>query len=122
MPECTPERGRIQSQGARNARNAAITPTRFSGIIRQAEALIGGAMNSIPIKEQILQEVDKLNPQQQERLLYMVRQMQQATPPGTPGEVWLENHHLFDFAPGDLAEMLKVIEEEREKIDWESWE
>lgn len=79
-------------------------------------------MNPIPIKEQILQEVEKLNPQQQERLLRLAQQMQQrATPLGTPGEVLLANAHRFDFAPEDLADMLRVIEEERENIDWEGW-
>ena len=78
-------------------------------------------MNPIPIKEQILQEVEKLNPQQQAQLLHVARQMQGQTPLGTPGEVLLANVHRFNFAPEDLAEMVRIIEEERENIDWEGW-
>lgn len=79
-------------------------------------------MNPIPIKEQILQEVNKLTPAQQEQLLHLARQMQAETlPPGTPGEVMLADLERYQFAPEDLAEMQRVIEEEREKIDWEGW-
>ena len=80
-------------------------------------------MNAIPIKEQILQEVDKLNPEQQEQLLRVARQLQASTlPPGTPGEVLLANAGRFQFAPEALGEMQRIIEEEREKIDWEGWQ
>lgn len=79
-------------------------------------------MNRIPIREQILEEVDKLNPQQQEQLLRVARQLQQSTPPGTPGEVLLALAGRFRFAPDALDEMVSIIEEEREKIDWEGWQ
>ena len=79
-------------------------------------------MNPIPIKEQLLQEVDRLDPQQQEQLLRMARQMQQrATPLGTPGEVLLADVERYHFEPGELDEMLRVIEEETERIDWDGW-
>ena len=79
-------------------------------------------MNSIPIKEQILQEVEKLNPQQQKQLLQVARQMQQSTLPlGTPGEVLLADLERYHFEPGELDEMMRVIEEETERIDWDGW-
>lgn len=78
-------------------------------------------MNPIPIKEQLLQEVDRLDPQQQEQLLRMARQMQQQTPLGTPGEVLLADVERYHFEPGELDEMLRVIEEETERIDWDGW-
>lgn len=79
-------------------------------------------MNPIPIKEQLLQEVNRLDPQQQEQLLRMARQMRQrATPLGTPGEVLLADVERYQFEPGELDEMLRVIEEETERIDWDGW-
>lgn len=79
-------------------------------------------MNAIPIKEQIIQEVEKLNPEQQEQLLRLVRQMQMPTAPlGTPGEVLLADLDRYQYEPGELDEMLKVIEEETERIDWDGW-
>lgn len=78
-------------------------------------------MNVIPIKEQILQEVDKLNPLQQERLLRLARQMQAETPIGTPGEVMLADLERYQYEPEELDEMLRVIQEETETIDWDSW-
>lgn len=78
-------------------------------------------MNAIPIKEQILQEVDKLNPLQQERLLRLARQMQAETPIGTPGEVMLADLERYQYEPEELDEMLRVIQEETERIDWDGW-
>lgn len=79
-------------------------------------------MDSIPVKEQLLREVEKLNLQQQEQLLRVARQMQAAeTPVGTPGEVLLADLQRYQYEPGDLDEMLRAIEEETERIDWDSW-
>lgn len=80
-------------------------------------------MNAIPIKEQILLEVDKLTAQQQEQLLHFARQMQKSPlPPGTPGEVLLANAERFQYDLEALDEMRKIIEEERKKIDWDGWQ
>ena len=80
-------------------------------------------MNQIPIREQILQEVDKLNPQQQEQLLRVARQLRQPLVlAGTPGEVLLADLDQYQFEPGELDEMLKAIEEETERIDWDGWQ
>lgn len=82
-------------------------------------------MNHIPIKEQIFQEVEKLTLQQQEQLLRVVRLLRQpampAMPLGTPGEALLADMDRYQFEPGELDEMLKVIEEETERIDWDGW-
>ncbi len=80
-------------------------------------------MNQAPIREQILEEVDKLNPQQQEQLLRVARQLQQpATLAGTPGEVMLADLDRYQFEPGELDEMLEAIGEEAERIDWDGWQ
>lgn len=80
-------------------------------------------MNQIPIREQILEEVDKLNLQQQEQLLRVARQLRQpATLVGTPGEVLLADLERYQFEPGELDEMLRAIEEETERIDWDGWQ
>jgi hypothetical protein len=52
-------------------------------------------MNATPIKEQILQEVDKLGPAQQAQLLHIARHMQKPqTLQGTPGEIMLAEFRL----------------------------
>jgi len=80
-------------------------------------------MNQMPIREQILEEVDKLDPQQQEQLLRVARQLQQpAALVGLPGEVLLADLDHYQFEPGELDEMLKAIEEETERIDWDGWQ
>lgn len=80
-------------------------------------------MNQIPIREQILEEVDKLNLQQQEQLLRVARQLRQpATLVDTPGEVLLADLERYQFEPGELDEMLRAIEEETERIDWDGWQ
>lgn len=80
-------------------------------------------MDTVSLKDQISQEVDRLTTWQQKQLLHLARQMQKSPlPPGTPGEVLLANAERFQYAPEALDEMRKVIEEEREKVDWDGWQ
>jgi hypothetical protein len=79
-------------------------------------------MAANPILDQIVAEVEKMNPQQQEQLLRMARGMQQSPiPVGTPGEVMLADLEQYEFAPGALDEMLSIIEEGTKQIDWDGW-
>ena len=74
------------------------------------------------LKEQIIAELDKLTPTQQQQMLEIVKSFQSDLPPGTPGEVLLEHMDSFEFEPDDLAEMAQAIEEGCEQIDWDSWQ
>lgn len=74
------------------------------------------------VREQILEEIDHLTPDQQAHLLALARQLRQSRlPPGTPGDVLLAARDRFTFAPGDVDEMMQAIEEGCENIDWDSW-
>ena len=75
------------------------------------------------VKEQIIDELDRLTPSQQAHLLGVARQLQRTPlPPGTPGEVLIEHMDRFTFAPGALDEMMRAIEEDCERIDWDGWQ
>lgn len=80
-------------------------------------------MDEPTLKEQIAAEVERLTPQQQAQLLAFARRISELPPIiGTPGEVLLENRHLFKFEPGEVDVMMRAIEEDCERIDWDEWE
>jgi hypothetical protein len=80
-------------------------------------------MDSATIRDEILRELDRLSPEQQKRLLDMAKQLNDALrPPGTSGSVLLSHMDDFSFAPGDLDDMMRVIEEGCERIDWNGWQ
>jgi hypothetical protein len=75
------------------------------------------------VKDQIIDELDNLTIEQQEQLLSLARRLQRSKlPPDTPGSVLLAYKNQFDFAPGEIDEMMRVIEEECERIDWDGWQ
>lgn len=75
-------------------------------------------MTTPSIKEQLLHELDKLTPQQQQHLLDVARRLQTSSlPAGTPGEVLLSHMDDFQFAPGAVDDMMRVIDEGCERID-----
>ncbi|MBZ0284384.1 MAG: hypothetical protein K8L97_26835 [Anaerolineae bacterium] len=77
----------------------------------------------LSIKQQIITELDKLTDKQQEQLLNVARQLQYSSlPPGTPGEVMLAYMDNFEFTPGAVDEMMRIIEEGCERIDWDGWQ
>lgn len=78
-------------------------------------------MATLSIKDQIVQEVDALASQQQEQLLQYAKRLNK-TVLGTPGEVLLTHIDIFQFEPSAVDEMMKAIDEECEKIDWEGWQ
>jgi len=78
-------------------------------------------MATLSIKDQIVQEVDALASQQQEQLLQYAKRLNK-TVLGTSGEVLLTHIDIFQFEPSAVDEMMKAIDEECEKIDWEGWQ
>lgn len=74
------------------------------------------------VREQLIEQLNQLTPGQQAQLLMVARQLHQSSlPPGTPGEVLLAARHKFHFEPGDVDEMMAIIEEGTTNIDWEQW-
>ncbi len=64
------------------------------------------------LREQIIQQIDYLTPDQQAHLLAVARQLHQSLlPPGTSGDALLAARDRFAFAPGDVDEMMQAIEE-----------
>jgi hypothetical protein len=43
-------------------------------------------------------------------------------PPGTPGSVWLANWEQVRIAPADADEIIRIIEEECERVDPNDWQ
>ena len=74
------------------------------------------------IREQIIQQIDYLTPDQQSHLLAVARQLHQSQlPPGTSGDALLSAQGRFSFAPGDVDAMMQTIEEGCGNIDWDGW-
>jgi hypothetical protein len=80
-------------------------------------------MSTVSLKSQIIHELDRLTAAQQEQLLDIARRLQQSPlPPGTPGDVLLAHINEFEFAPGAVDEMMRIIVEGCERIDWDGWQ
>ncbi len=77
-------------------------------------------MAALSVKEQLVREVDRLSPEQQQALLDYAQRLQNLLA-GTPGEVLLEHINDFDFAPGEVDDMMRAIEEGCERIDLDEW-
>jgi hypothetical protein len=75
----------------------------------------------IALREQLLDEFDKLPPEKQQQVLQFTRSLSSTLPPGTPGEVLIELAHELNFSSDDLAQMEAAIEEDCERIDWDEW-
>lgn len=64
-------------------------------------------------RELLMQEVDKLSTEQLERLLDLARRIQRVSlPTGTPGSVLVKHMDKFQFEPGAVDEMMRIIEED----------
>ena len=72
---------------------------------------------STTIKDQIIEQVDRLDETQRERLLQYARRM--AAPGGTPGRELLRFAGTVDRA--DLEAISQAIQEGCEKIDPNAW-
>jgi hypothetical protein len=74
------------------------------------------------MKDQLIAAIDRLSPDQQAHVLAVVQQLQSVPlPPGTSGDALLKAQERFTFAPGDVDEMMQIIEEGCENIDWDGW-
>ena len=76
-------------------------------------------MSTPSLKEQIIAELDNLSPEQQRQMLEYARGLGQRStlPPGIPGEVFIARAKEINFAPEDLEEIARIIEEDCERID-----
>lgn len=73
------------------------------------------------IKEQLANEVDRLTPAQQQVLLDYAKRLRGTSSVGTSGDQLLDYMNSFQFEPGAVDEMMKVIEEDCERVDWDGW-
>ena len=67
-------------------------------------------MITVSLKEEIIDQLEKLSLEQQQMLLDYAQRLQ-TLPAGTPGEVLLEHMNDFDFEPGEVDDMMRAIEE-----------
>ncbi len=74
----------------------------------------------VALREQIIQELDQLTPEQQQRLFDYAKRLR-ALPEGTPGNVLLEHMEDFDFEPGEVDDMMQAIEESCEQVNLNEW-
>jgi len=77
------------------------------------------------VKVQINEVVEKLSEDQQQLVLSFAQALgavDVSVSQGVQGEVLLAHMDDFHFAPGELDEMSRVIEEECEKIDADEWQ
>jgi hypothetical protein len=70
------------------------------------------------IEQELLAQIQKLNPQQQKQVLDFVHKLRQ--PVGEPIERLLARVEAINFPKEDLDEMARIIEEE-DRIDWDDW-
>ncbi len=64
------------------------------------------------VKEQLLEQIETLTPEQQQQVLdFMLSLQHSQLPPGTPGEVLLARMGTFQFEAGELEAMQQAIEE-----------
>ena len=76
-----------------------------------------GSGMSQRIRDQIVEQVDRLNDPQQRQLLEFARRL--AAPAAVPGRDLLRFSGTID--PGDLEAMQKAIEDGCEKVDSSGW-
>jgi hypothetical protein len=79
-------------------------------------------MATIPIRDQIISQLDRLSPEQQRQLLDYSLSLQRRRPPGISGDELIARAREINFSPEDLAEITQAIEEDCERIDWNEWQ
>lgn len=76
----------------------------------------------LTIKQQIMDAVERLSLEQQNRVLELAQALGTAArPPGTSGETLLTHSADFHFEPGELDAMMRAIEDGCERIDADGW-
>jgi predicted Zn-dependent peptidase len=76
-------------------------------------------MDTLTVKEQIVNQLDQLTPEQLREVLDFAETL--VRPHGEPGELLLERTRDIRIDPEDLEKMRQVIEEECERIDPDEW-
>lgn len=76
-------------------------------------------MADITLEQAILEQLRKLNADQQNRVLEFARNLSQ--PRGEPGKLFLERIRDIHIDPADLEIMRQVAEEDCEQIDLDEW-
>lgn len=74
------------------------------------------------LKEQIMEGVERLSLDQQERVLELVHELRASAPlQGTAGSVLLASLDQLQFEAGEVDSMMKAIEEDCERVDADGW-
>ena len=76
-------------------------------------------MADTTIKEEIVQEIDRMTPAMQLRVLDFARNLSNPLPPGVPGKDLLQFAGILTHEEGQ--EWLDAIEEGCERIDPDGW-
>ena len=76
-------------------------------------------MNSPPIQKEILEQLEKLDATQQQRVLDFTRALAATVPPGVAGDLLLSFAGAIDES--ELLLMAQAIEEGCERVDVNGW-
>jgi hypothetical protein len=76
-------------------------------------------MATIEIEQELIEQIRRLNVEQQKRVLNFVREFNR--PKGELGKDFLERTSKIHFPKEDLEEIARYIEEDEERIDWDDW-
>ena len=76
-------------------------------------------MAETSIEKDILEEIHKLDPPQQERVLEFARSLANDQPPGIPGKYLLRFAGKIDR--DDLREVARSIDKGCERVDYNKW-
>ena len=71
------------------------------------------------IEQELIEQIHRLDEEQQKRVLDFVREL--SRPKGELGKDFLERTSNIHIPKEDLEEMLRYIEEDEERIDWDDW-
>lgn len=77
---------------------------------------------TLSLREEILNQIDRLTPDQQREVLDFVLSLEEGLPEGIPGRDMAARAIAINFPHEDLEEISRAIEEDCETIDWESWQ
>jgi hypothetical protein len=77
-------------------------------------------MSTLTIKQQIIEKLELLTPEQQARALDFIASI--TLPPGTPGQEAVRLLSEIRIDRDDLKRMEQAIEEEFEKVDLSGWD
>jgi hypothetical protein len=74
------------------------------------------------LKEQIIDGIERLSPDQQVRVLELVQTLRASAPlQGTAGSLLLAHLEKLQFEAGEVDRMMKAIEEDCERVDADGW-